>query len=229
MRHAVIVTAAGSSCRFNVNSNNSQKKEFIEINGHSILYRAVEPFTQVDGLCAVVITYQKDTLEGTKKALEDLPSKLSVPFFYVEGGTTRQQSVFNGLKFLFEHDDELKTEYVSIHDGARPYITKQLVAFTLASAMVNGAAAPAVSINDTLVRRDANSLISERLSRANVCRIQTPQTFEFPDIYEAHVMAQGSAKQYTDDTEIFNDFGRKVALVEGDEDNIKITYRKDLC
>lgn len=230
MRHAVIVTAAGSSCRFNENSEESQKKEFINLEGHSVLYRAVEPFTEVDGLCAIVVTYQKDSLAETQKALEDLSSKVSVPVIFVEGGATRQESVSNALRVLFEKNDELHIDYVSIHDGARPFVTKQLIAFTLATAMTHGAAAPAISVNDTLIKKDENGFICSRLDRTNVCRIQTPQIFKFPDIFEAHVLAETrSEKMYTDDTEIYSDYGRKVAVIEGDPNNTKITYRKDLC
>lgn len=228
MRHAVIVTAAGSSCRFNENSNQKQKKEFLTLEGHSVLYRAVEPFTQIDGLVAVVITYQKESYDDTIKALEDLQGKTSVPFFFIEGGCTRQQSVFNALSFLNGKPD-LDIDYVSIHDGARPFIKKHLIAFTLASAATYGAAAPAISISDTLIKKDENGFISARLDRTNVCRIQTPQVFRFPDIYLAHLEASENEKNYTDDTEIFCDFGKKVAVIEGDPENKKITYRKDIC
>lgn len=230
MRHAVIVTAAGSSCRFNEHSEKSQKKEFISLEGHTVLYRAVEPFTEVDGLCAIAITYRKNTLEETEKALEDLTSQISVPVLFVEGGETRQRSVFNALKALYEKNGELQIDYVSIHDGARPFVTKQLIGFTLAAALQYGAAAPAVSVNDTLIRTDGEGFICGRLDRTNVCRIQTPQIFRFPDILEAHVAAaENGEKKYTDDTEIYTDYGRKVAIVEGSPDNIKITFRKDLC
>lgn len=229
MRHAVIVTAAGSSCRFNENSEKSQKKEFIELNGKTILYWAVKPFTEVEGLRAVVITYQKGTLQETLEAIGELRNETGVPFILVEGGNTRQESVFNALRKLYENNGSLNIDYVSIHDGARPFVKKYLVEYNLDSAVKNGASAPALSVSDTLVRSDENGFVCETLDRSLVYRIQTPQTFKFPEIYEAHYAASNTGKKYTDDTAIYRDFGKAVALVEGDPENIKITYRKDLC
>lgn len=228
MRHAVIVTAAGSSCRFNENSDKSQKKEFIKLNNHSVLYNAVEPFTKVANLCAVVVTYQKNSLSETMEALEDLPKKIGIPFIYVEGGKTRQLSVFNALKELAESN--IQIDLVSIHDGARPFIKTSLIEQALNCAEKSGSCAPALSVSDTLVRKDNEGFISERLDREGVCRIQTPQVFNFTKILDAHLFAFNKGKiDYTDDTAIFMDFGKRVQLIEGDANNTKITYRKDLC
>lgn len=225
MRHAVIVTAAGTSCRFNENSNSSQKKEFCKIDNDSVLYKAVEPFLKVDGLCSVVITYKAGTLEETKKAVEKLSECKGISIAFVEGGATRQKSVFNALKSLEKTD----IDYVSIHDGARPFVTTELIERTLAQAERSGASAPVLKVSDTLVRTDENGMLCGKVDRTGVARIQTPQIFKFPDILDAHKEALKSGKTYTDDTWVFIDYGREVATVDGDENNIKITYRKDLC
>lgn len=243
-RHAVIVTAAGTSSRFNVGSmkgrldSGSVKKEFLSLDGVSILAHAVEPFLDVPGLAAVVVTYRKGCLEETCDSLEGLVPLMDgfgVPLHFVEGGDTRQSSVFNALAFLKGLcDDGVEFDLVSIHDGARPFVSKDVVFACLDAASKCGGAAPCVPVRDTLVRI-SDGFLSGRLDRDGVCGVQTPQTFKFPEIYEAHVKARdlvdgvgkvGSA--FTDDTQIFMKFGGLVAAVKGSPKNVKITYRDDL-
>lgn len=224
MRHAVVVTAAGSSSRFNKNSDVSRKKEFVSLNGHSVLYNAVLPFVNMHDVCAVVVTYKAGTREQTEQALEGLGVIL------VEGGSTRQQSVFNALSELYSLKDELKPDFVSIHDGARPYITEQLIKDTMKGAEEHGACAPVLAISDTVVKVDDSGFINSRIDRNEVRRIQTPQVFRFPEIYDAHRKAsEKTDKLYTDDTEIYSDFVGKVFTVPGSADNIKITFACDVA
>lgn len=228
-RHAAIITAAGSSRRFNesANSTENSKKEFLSIDGMPILCRAVTPFLNTEGLCALVVTYRDGDLEQVSEMVGSLVIPEGVRVFFVQGGATRQASVFNALKFLHNHESELPIQYVSIHDGARPFVTQALVSACLEAAAMHGGACPCIRVTDTLVRVDEDGLLSGRLDRSGVCRVQTPQTFRFPDIYEAHCKAI-SGKVYTDDTEVFMDFGGKVAYVEGLSENRKITYAQDL-
>lgn len=224
--NAVIVTAAGSSQRFNSNPNNSTKKEFASLNGHCVLYNAVEPFLDVPNLQVVLVTYKAGTLEQTRDCIKSLLTK-KIPVLFVEGGQTRQQSVFNALQTLKEHD-EFSVDVVAIHDGARPFITKDVIMDCMAYAKLFGSAAPAIAVADTLVHVGEDGFIDGRLDRNGAYQIQTPQVFAWPDIYLAHEKASKSDKQYTDDTEIFTDFGKKVAIVAGSPENKKITFSKDL-
>ncbi len=222
-RHAVIVTAAGSSQRFGASADSHPKKEYLKIGSESILSRAVRPFLSVDGLAAVVVTYRHGELEAAKEALGDIG--LNVRF--VEGGETRQQSVFNALKYLYEHKNELNIDIVSIHDGARPFVTSDLVKTCLKEAELYGGACPCLMVTDTIVRVGEDKLFCTRIPREGLCAVQTPQAFRFPDIYLAHLKADPD-KAYTDDTGVFMDYGGKVRFVQGDASNIKITYASDL-
>ena len=235
--HAVIVTAAGSSSRFNATSQTSEskfqvKKEFLTLNGKSILANAIEPFLSVKGLALVVVTYRKDALEETKESLKKLVLPIGVSLIFVEGGQTRQQSVFNALRALSQINEQrqLGIELVSIHDGARPFVKKETIEACLNAALEKGGAAPCVPVSDTLVKVE-NGLLCGCVDRTNVYGVQTPQTFKFPEIYQAHVRASEKINDgliYTDDTQIFKDYGFQVAIVEGDPKNKKITYPKDL-
>ncbi len=225
-RHAVIVTAAGSSNRFNESSNEKTKKEFLSIDGQSILCRAIRPFLSLEGLVALVVTYRPDDLETVRSLVSTLPLE-GIEVLYVQGGATRQESVFNALKALYERRNQLDISYVSIHDGARPFVDEVLAKACLEAAVTNGGACPGTRITDTIVRVE-NGLLCARVDRTGAYSIQTPQTFRFPDIYQAHCQAD-RAKSYTDDTEIFMDFGGRVAIVEGSAGNRKITYGSDLA
>ena len=226
--HAVIVTAAGSSRRFNESCDSAVKKEFLTIGGEPILAMAIHPFLQVSGTCVLAVTYRDGDLEVVRDIVSGLTELNSgIEVLFVKGGATRQESVFNALKALTECKKCNDIKIVSIHDGARPFVTSDLVKACLDAADVHGGACPCIRITDTIVKVGEDGLLCGRLSRDGVCTVQTPQTFRFPDIYEAHLAAR-SGKSYTDDTEIFMDWGGKVAFVQGSSDNRKITYSTDL-
>lgn len=232
LRHAVIVTAAGSSRRFNESSDakNQIKKEFLKIGDVPVLCRAISPFVEVPGLVAVVITYRDGDLDAVKEMVDKsgiLTNSNHIRVLYVQGGDTRQASVRNALEALNAMAKELTIDIVSIHDGARPFVDTSLVQSCIDAALLHGGACPCIRVTDTLVRVGEDGLLASRLSRDGVCTVQTPQTFRFPDIYNAHCAAV-EGKAYTDDTEIFMDFGGKVAFVQGSKANIKITYAQDI-
>ena len=226
--HAVIVTAAGSSRRFNESCDSAVKKEFLTIGGEPILAMAIRPFLQVTGTGVLAVTYRDGDLEVVRDIVSGLTELNSgIEVLFVKGGATRQESVFNALKALTECKKCNDIKIVSIHDGARPFVTSDLVKACLDAADVHGGACPCIRITDTIVKVGEDGLLCGRLSRDGVCTVQTPQTFRFPDIYEAHLAAR-SGKSYTDDTEIFMDWGGKVAFVQGSAGNRKITYSTDL-
>ncbi len=229
MRHAVIVTAAGSSSRFN-RALDSQcvKKEFLKLQEETVLASAIRPFLLVDGLVGVVVTYKEDCFYETKECLKNLNFPEKVELHMVKGGESRQESVFYALKFLQEEVKNL--DLVSIHDGARPFVSKEIIENCLKTATLVGGAVPALPMSDTLVEVE-NGFIVARLDRSKVYGVQTPQTFRFQDIYKAHLFAREKASKdliYTDDTQIFTSYGLQVAIVNGDPKNIKITYPSDL-
>ncbi|MCR4676271.1 MAG: 2-C-methyl-D-erythritol 4-phosphate cytidylyltransferase [Sphaerochaetaceae bacterium] len=216
--HALILTAAGSSVRFG-----RGKKEFCTINGISVLLSAALPFTQIEGLKAIVVTYRKGTLKETQESLKGLDP--GIPLYFAEGGSTRQGSVFNGLKELKKHIEE--DLIVSIHDGARPYITEKLAERVLDKAEECGAAVPVMKMRDTLCCVK-DSVIEKYIDRSSVAAVQTPQCFRFSSILKAHEEAAADGKEYTDDTGIYSAWCGPVFAVEGEETNIKITFPGDL-
>ncbi len=225
--HAVVVTAAGSSNRFNGSSEqDSVKKEFLSIDGHTVLYHAVKPFMEVPGCCLIIVTCPRGMENETGVALEDLVQQNEIPLLITPGGDTRQASVSNALHQIAVMD--VPVRFVAIHDGARPWVTSDLIINTLATASVFGGAAPALPVADALKKIDENGVIVGAVERAGTVAIQTPQIFAYPTILEAHQAAAQTDKQYVDDTEIFSDFGGTVGICEGSPDNRKITWQQDI-
>ncbi len=130
----------------------------------------------------------------------------------VQGGGTRQESVRAGLRALPEG-----TEFVLIHDGARPFISQDLIARVIQSTQEHGAATPALAVTDTI--RQGN----KTLDRSQLHAVQTPQGFRVSDLLKAYENPQPA----TDDAGLMDQAGFPVALVEGDRRNIKLTTIED--
>ena len=224
--HAVVLTAAGSSTRFNGFSDSQKKKEFLLIDGRSVLYHAALPFFSIPHLETMVVTYQEGMRDETEAALDNLLFTSTVPILFVEGGATRQQSVLRGLQVLEDHLPQI--EYVLIHDGARPWVSEETIISTLAMATVFGGAAPVLPIHDAVKQVDEEGRIQEHRDRSGLVTIQTPQVFRFPAILEAHRKAMLTDHVYLDDTEIYTEYGGVVATTIGNRENRKITVLEDL-
>ncbi len=234
--NVVIITAAGSSTRFNASApgrpypgaGKNTKKEFLTIDGHTVLYRSAAPFFEVPNLRACVVTCRAGEEDQTEKALEDLTGR-GVPVYIVPGSDTRRGSVFNGLKELMKYE-EYADCVVAVHDGDRPFIDKETIMDCIVYAHMFGGSVPALKITDTIIRADEEGFYTASVPRDGAYTVQTPQCFKLKDLYLAHAKAASSpdADKYTDDAGLFAAAGFKVAVVNGSEKNRKITYRSDL-
>ena len=199
---AAVITAAGSSGRFLSGRIEDVKKEYLSIDGHSVLYRAVKPFYEIPGLSAVIVTCPKGSEDEAAVALEDLMDIQTVPMFLVEGGATRTESVRNALKAL--EGMPASFGYIAIHDGARPYITKELIIRTLAAATVVGGAAPATRVVDALRTLGPDGMIESAVDKSGIIALQTPQIFRRESLIDAYASFDGSAD---DDIAVFINAG----------------------
>lgn len=224
---SLIVTAAGTSERFrNSSPDGTGKKEFALLDDRSVLYHAILPFTSVPSLRQIIVTYPENMKDECELALDNLLYAFQVPVFLVPGGKNRQESVRNALEHLEGYENA--GEYVAIHDGARPFVSPDLIIRTIATATVVGGAIPGITIHDAVKRVDEGGFIVGPVDRTGLTAVQTPQVFRFPDILTCHKAATDAQKIYVDDSEIFTDHGYRVAICEGDPDNFKITTQEDL-
>ena len=214
---ALILTAGGQSTRFG-----GGKKEYIEIEGETIIRRSLRPFLSLPYLKRVVVTYPKGQREEMTKALGDIAE--GIPLSFVEGGETRTLSVKNGVSFLSSFSDY---SLIAVHDGARPFVSADTIERCLFAAEVTGGAGAALKFPDAVKRCSAEGEIIESVDRSGLLRVQTPQVFSRDTLISAYASLSES-ESYDDDASLFLSRGGRVKAVEGNEENIKITWKSDL-
>lgn len=230
---ALIIVAAGSSTRM----GSQIKKEYLPLNEGTVLSETAHSFLKSAIFSSITIVIPESHELQAKKALYKNPKvnnlllENNTSINFVIGGKTRQESVFNALTFLKKSNT--KITHVLIHDGARPFISKEIIQDTIKNTIKYNASAPALIPTDTQKEIDENGFIKNHLIRKNLRAIQTPQGFNFDLIYESHSKANQDYKnnlyEFTDDTEIFDKYSnQKTYIFNGDPCNIKITYAKDL-
>ena len=119
-------------------------------------------------------------------------------------------------------------KYVLIHDGARPWVSPELIKNVCSSVKKHEAAIPGYRAIDTQKIADKSGKITQHLKRSSVYSVQTPQGFNFEKILSAHKQALGSEKEYTDDSEIYAEFAGDVFICTGEVSNKKITFKEDI-
>jgi 2-C-methyl-D-erythritol 4-phosphate cytidylyltransferase len=216
-RCAAIVTAAGASRRM----GGRTKKEYRLIAGIPVLVRSVQPFLDA-GFAPVVITIPAGHADEAAALLRPHISLDDVRL--VEGGETRQESVFLGLRSL-EQDAPL---IVLIHDGARPWASAELLQRVASAAERYGACVPVTEVPEAVKEVGQSGIILRHLRRRTIRFAQTPQGFRYDRILDAHRKAREAGASCVDDGEVFEQFAGPVVWVPGDPDNRKITREGDL-
>ncbi len=205
-----IILSGGEGKRF----DKKLPKQFFNINGLTILELTLEKFLISNFFSKIIIVCNKKYIEKTKKILKD--PKVVI----IEGGETRQKSVFNGLKECSKSNPS----NVIIHDVVRPLFSKKLLENIFLSLKKNDSAVPAINTKDSirLIKKD----LYQDVSRNNMNLIQTPQGFNFYKIFEAHKSFIDSDS--SDDSIIFSKNGNNVTIINGEVVNFKITTKEDL-
>ncbi len=206
----VLITAAGNSARM----PHGQDKLALRLAGKTVLARTVEAFVQA-GLPDIFIV-GKEKAEAYTKAL--VPRH---PFVFVAGGKTRQESVYSGLRAI-----PSAFQYVLIHDGARPFVSGELITSVVVKMRECGAAVPGMPLVDT-VAIAKEGVVDVLLPREKLVALQTPQGFLLPLIRAAHDYAKEHNLEATDDSSLVVAIKREVALVPGSRENVKITTYED--
>ena len=207
-----IIVAAGSGERMG-----TRGKIFIPLGGKPLLAWSVDTCQQCDLVQQIVITLNNNNLKlGQKLKEERAWSKATMCL----GGVRRQDSVKKGLRKLED------CEWVVIHDGARPFLTLDLIQNGLEAARETGAAVAAVPVKDTVKLANGSGLVKKTLQRDELWAIQTPQVFTFDIISKAY---KELASEVTDDAAAVERLGYKVKLYMGDYNNIKVTTPEDLA
>lgn len=211
---SVVVVAAGASARMGFD------KVLADVGGLPVIVRCLKSFEEAPSVSEVVVVTRTDLVPEVARLCQDFG--LSKVVKVIRGGEDRTQSARLGT---LECDPNAKL--IAIHDGARPFITVQVIENAVAQAAVNGAAAPAVPVKDT-IKASHNGLVERTLDRSELYAVQTPQVFDGDLIRAALQKAVDDGVSLTDDCAAVERLGMKVALTPGDERNIKLTTPTDL-
>lgn len=212
---AGILLMGGSGQRF----ESSKPKQFHRLAGKSLYLHTLEIFIQSGFFDKIVLICHRDWIE--KVILE---TKRYKNVFVIQGGNTRQESSYLGLKFL-----DSSIDYVLIHDAVRPFVTRQILEDNLQKVLENKAVDTCINSSDTIVHAKTNECITDIPIRSQYLRGQTPQTFSYSLILKAHIQAiEKKLTDISDDCKLVLKQGHKVAIVQGSDKNIKITSQFDL-
>jgi 2-C-methyl-D-erythritol 4-phosphate cytidylyltransferase len=214
--YQVIVPAAGQGKRMQAGKN----KQFLLLENKPVLIHTLSIFEDDEHCKGIIVVANKAEIDEIKSLFSHY--KLTKVIAILEGGSERQHSVFNGLKAL-PNDDSI----VFVHDGARPFVTKESFAKLTRKASAIGAAVLAVKVKDT-IKKVTDNKVTETVDRSSLWAIQTPQAFRLSLLKEAHESANNEKYIGTDDASLVEKIGQEVAIVEGDYKNIKLTTPDDL-
>ncbi|MFC1770224.1 2-C-methyl-D-erythritol 4-phosphate cytidylyltransferase [Nitrospirota bacterium] len=212
-----IIPAAGLGKRFVEGSN----KPFFALEGKPLLAWVLDVLEQSPLIEAVVPIVKEQDLGLCKGLVE--ASQFTKVRAIVPGGIERQDSVYNGLKAINGHNGP-----VLVHDGARPFITQDIVERCIKGIDGFDGAIAAVPPKDTIKESSPDGTVKETLDRNNLFLVQTPQAFSYETLWRAYQDAEKHSYYSTDDSALVERLGGKVNIVMGSYDNIKVTTPEDI-
>lgn len=219
MKTIAIILASGVGARLGL----SIPKQFFQIKGKSVLERSIIAFHNHENIDEIIIVSHPDYINDVeniiKKGAYQKVSKV------ISGGKTRQESSYNGISAIIEKDAN-----VLIHDGVRPFVSKRIIDECISTLDEYKAVNVAIESSDTIIEIDEENCIKNIPQRKFLRRVQTPQGFNLNTIKEAHKLASSCKNlSFTDDCGLIQEFKlAKIKVIEGDENNIKITYPSDI-
>lgn len=219
MKCTAIVLAAGQGKRM----KSKVQKQFLSIQGYPVLYYSMKCFQECEWIDDIILVTGADETEYCRKEIVEKYNLEKVSAITV-GGKERYHSVWNGLKAC------RGTNYVFIHDGARPFITHEILERGLQCAREKDACAAGMPSKDTVKIVDENEVVKQTPDRRYVWNVQTPQVFKYQLVFDAYEKALlGNCSGITDDAMVVEKYGgHEVTLYEGSYENIKITTPEDL-
>lgn len=205
-----VLVAAGSSTRMGFD------KLSFDLGGETVLERSVRAFDECPEVDELVIVTGASGENAQRAA-----ARCKKPVRLVKGGSTRAESARSGVAAAHGR-------LVAVHDAARPFVSQSIIADTIAAAARCGAAAPAVPVKDTIKTVAEDGAVTGTPDRSTLRAVQTPQVFEADLLKAALQSALENEVPVTDDCSAVERLGKVVYLIDGDEENLKITTPVDL-
>jgi 2-C-methyl-D-erythritol 4-phosphate cytidylyltransferase len=215
---SAIIVAAGKGNRM----NDTVPKQYLMLAGRPIVSHTLLAFDSCELIEKIIFVIPEEDTDFCQKKII-LPLNIHTQVHLVYGGTSRQDSVFNGLQVI-KHKHSL----VVIHDGVRPFVTDELLTACIKGARETGACILGIPIPDTVKQVTGTGYIENTLDRDTIWLAQTPQVFQYELIRQAHEIARKDSVTGSDDALLVERLGHPVKILMGSSSNIKITTRKDL-
>lgn len=218
LKTSVIIVAAGKGKRMKKDYN----KQYILLDDKPIVAHTIEVFESINLIDEIILVVGKGEVDLVKeKIIDKYNFKKLVKI--VEGGSERQDSVYNGLKVVNKD-----CNIVLVHDGARPFVSRNIIEESINVAKDFGASIVAVKVKDTIKVVDKNMEVDNTPNRDTLWAVQTPQTFKYKLLLKAYENLQNNNIQVTDDAMLIEKLGHRVKIIQGSYENIKITTPEDL-
>ena len=211
---SAVVVAAGRSQRMGFD------KLLTPLNGRPLLVHTLEGLLQTEIPAEVILVIRPGAQKEMEAVIDPLRDRLRIRF--VEGGAQRQDSVWAGLQAVSDSSD-----FVMVHDAARPFVTKELIDTVLTAAKASDAAVCGAPCSDTLKEVAEDGLVVQTLDRSRIWSVQTPQIFRTKLLREAYQAALASGETFTDDTAVVERAGHPVRIVLYHGINLKVTTPAD--
>ena len=217
MKNIALILASGTGSRCNLGI----PKQFAKINNKTILEYTVNAFETHELIDEIYLVTSKEYLEKVKELTKNYKKVQAV----IQGGETRKDSSYNGISAINEIEAK-----VLIHDGVRPLISKDIITNCIKELEEKSAICVAIDSTDTIYEINENNTIKAIPQRKFLKRAQTPQCFKLSLIKKAHELANNDPNcLVTDDCGLVQYYNlTDIYLTQGDENNIKITYKEDL-
>ena len=213
-----IVLAGGTGSRMSLD----MPKQFAVVKGKPIMAYTLSVFQNSPLVDSIYLVSHKEYFEQSKSIIEQY--NITKVRDIIEGGQTRQESVFNALKQMDAKDDDI----ILIHDCARPLVDEQIIKDNIEQCKLHEAVETAVKAVDTTIEVSEEQF-ENSLNRDKLYQVQTPQTFKYKLIKEAHENAiKNKLANITDDAQLVAKLGHKVFIVNGKKTNLKVTTDEDL-
>ena len=220
-KSAAIVLAAGQGKRM----NSSVQKQFLLLDGKPLIFYGLDAFEK-SPVAQIVLVTGADEISYCRTEIVEKYGFSKVTHI-AAGGKERYHSVYEGLKAAEGAD------YVLIHDGARPLLTKEIIDRALKGAEEYGACVAAMPVKDTIKMTDADCFVAATPDRSRLWQVQTPQAFFYPWIRQAYdkLFSREEYQQgITDDARVLETMSsHRVKLIEGSYSNIKVTTPEDMA
>lgn len=209
----VLVVAGGKGLRM----GKELPKQFLLIGGKPILMHTIACFFRYDARIRIILVIPKDHQAYWKSLCETY--RFDIPHLIADGGESRFHSVRNGLEKV------TRSGLVAVHDGVRPFVSKEVIKECFDQANRTGTAIPVMPLVESLRTYETNG--SHAVDRNRYCSVQTPQVFHSELLKKAYI--QPFKETYTDDASVVEAYGIPVTLTSGNPENIKITTPFDLA